>query len=268
MNRSFLSLTTAVALSVTVMPQITQAASFDCSEAEKPDEIAVCNTPELSALDSEMGALWFVYSKMPLLMGASGARHDAAEAFLKTRSECGSDTECLRNAYQQRIATLKEQIERFMPSDPDGAGGGWSSSDLPAPVQSIVAGYSKQCEDLGGTLTPSADRPMVMTGDLDGDFAQDFVLNPQNMECSAAATAFCGNGGCQIELALSSKDYQDPTDILGGAPRLVQDEEGTTLEVWVDGSNCDTTNAQACLGQYGWDNGALDIDYESREEED
>lgn len=144
----------------------------------------------------------------------------------------------------------------------------WSAKNLPSNVQTIVDGYAKQCKDLGGTLKANAGQPMIMTADLDDDRVQDFVLNPQDMECTAAATAFCGNGGCQIELALSGDDYRKPVDILGGAPKLAQNEEGTALLVWVDGVNCDTDNTKACLATYSWDEGELKTTYQSRASED
>jgi uncharacterized protein len=83
------------------------AASFNCSKAETPDEIAICAHPDLSALDSEMGGLWFAYSQIPFLMGMSGQRQDEARAFLQSRASCGADVACLTTAYRQRIDALK-----------------------------------------------------------------------------------------------------------------------------------------------------------------
>ncbi len=90
------------------------AASFDCNKAKAPDEIAVCANPDLSALDSEMGGLWFAYSQVPLLMGMSGNRQDEAHAFLQTRAACGANVSCLTSAYTQRIAALKQEITSGM----------------------------------------------------------------------------------------------------------------------------------------------------------
>jgi uncharacterized protein len=90
------------------------AASFDCSKAKAPDEIAVCANPDISALDSEMGGLWFAYSRIPFLMGMSGNRQDEARAFLETRAACGANVACLTGAYTQRIATLKQQLTSGM----------------------------------------------------------------------------------------------------------------------------------------------------------
>lgn len=95
-----------------------QAASFDCARAQSPDERAVCADAELSALDSEMGGLWYAYSRIPLLMGANGVRQDDARAFLEARGKCGGDTACLTALYRQRIATLKGQIADFLKSMP------------------------------------------------------------------------------------------------------------------------------------------------------
>lgn len=96
---------------VAVAGQSATAASFDCSQAEARDEIAVCDNAELSALDSEMGGLWYAYNLLPFLMGESGNRHDEAEAFLHQRSQCGSDVSCLTQAYQARITTLRQDLQ-------------------------------------------------------------------------------------------------------------------------------------------------------------
>jgi len=86
------------------------AASFDCGAARTPDEVAICRTPVLSLLDTEMGALWFSYSRIPMLMGASGARSDDARAFLASRARCGADTGCIAALYTARNATLRSGI--------------------------------------------------------------------------------------------------------------------------------------------------------------
>lgn len=87
------------------------AASFDCSLARSPDEVAVCGNARLSALDSEMGGLWYAYSRVPLLMGANGNRNDEAQAFLARRRACGSNVLCLSDAYQARLTTLRGEID-------------------------------------------------------------------------------------------------------------------------------------------------------------
>ena len=100
----------ATAAAVAALSLPAGAASFDCAKAAAPDEIAICDNPGLSALDSEMGGLWFAYSQIPFLMGMSGNRQDEARAFLETRAACGANVSCLQSAYTHRIATLKTDI--------------------------------------------------------------------------------------------------------------------------------------------------------------
>jgi uncharacterized protein len=90
------------------------AASFACARARAADEIAVCRTPALSALDSEMGGLWYAYSRVPMYMGGTGARRDEAQAFLDRRRACGRDIACLTAAYRTRIAALRRGIDESM----------------------------------------------------------------------------------------------------------------------------------------------------------
>lgn len=90
------------------------AASFDCSHARAADEVTVCHTPALSNMDSEMGGLWYAYSKVPMLMGGNGNRGDEARAFLERRRACGRNVACLTGAYRARIAELHRGIDASM----------------------------------------------------------------------------------------------------------------------------------------------------------
>ena len=90
------------------------AASFDCGQARAADEVTVCRTPSLSALDSEMGGLWYAYSRVPMLMGGNGDRGDEARAFLDRRRACGANVACLTSAYRARIAALHQGLDASM----------------------------------------------------------------------------------------------------------------------------------------------------------
>ena len=72
-----------------------QAASFDCARARGADEVTICRTPSLSALDSEMGGLWYAYSRVPMAMGGNGNRGDEARDFLARRRACAGNIGCL-----------------------------------------------------------------------------------------------------------------------------------------------------------------------------
>jgi hypothetical protein len=241
-----------------------EAASFDCSKASAADEMAVCKLPELSELDTKMATLWFAYSKFPFLMGANGVRQDEAAAFLRQRSACGNDVACLKKAYQARISQLEDGITRAMNDVRRQSGATGPGSLLPAGVETVVAGYGEQCRKLGGTMT-GPNQPLMMSGDIDRDGKPDYVLNPINLRCSAAATTFCGNGGCQIGIALSSNDYTKPVTALGGEPTLAQRPGGTQLDLWVDRLNCKSADfKQACWATYAWNDGELTESYSTR----
>ncbi|MFC7399753.1 lysozyme inhibitor LprI family protein [Chelatococcus sp. GCM10030263] len=241
-----------------------QAASFDCAKAKAADEIAVCKLPELSELDTKMAALWFAYSKFPFLMGANGARQDEADAFLRQRSACGNEVACLKRVYQARISQLEDGITRAMNDVRRQSGSVGPGSLLPAGIEARVADYGDQCRKLGGTMTGS-NQPLMLSGDIDRDGKPDYVLNPINLRCSAAATAFCGNGGCQISIALSSNEYTKPVTALGGEPTLAQRPSGTELDLWVDRLNCKSADfKQACWATYAWKDGKLSESYSAR----
>jgi uncharacterized protein len=97
-----------------MVPASAQAASFDCGRARSADEVTICRTPSLSALDSEMGGLWYAYSRVPMFMGGNGARRDEAQAFLVRRRACGRNVGCLTSAYRARIAELQRGIDAAM----------------------------------------------------------------------------------------------------------------------------------------------------------
>jgi hypothetical protein len=102
----------------------------------------------------------------------------------------------------------------------------------------------------------------MLTADLDGDGIADYVINPQNLQCDAAATAYCGNGGCQIDIAVSSDGFAAPIEVMGGMPTLVQSDTGTVAKVWVDSTNCPKATAEdACWASYAWVDGKHTVTY-------
>lgn len=76
--------------------------------------MTVCRNATLSALDSEMGGLWYAYSRVPMLMGGNGARADEAREFLARRRRCGTNAACIERAYRVRIAELRRGIDGAM----------------------------------------------------------------------------------------------------------------------------------------------------------
>ncbi len=116
MSRRFLLPTALSFVLVGIAPA--RSASFDCAKAQAPDERAICANRNLSERDVEMSALWFSYSRIPLLMGANADRRDGQAAFLRARTACGGDLSCLEKLYAARIATLKTDITSALKAVP------------------------------------------------------------------------------------------------------------------------------------------------------
>ena len=242
------------------------AASFDCAKARSPAEVAVCRDPGLSELDATMGALFFAYGKVPMLMGSSGARHDDARQFLAARSACGANTACLRTAYTRRIAGLKGDITQAMQvmfqlqNGDRPAASPPSPGDLPAGVAATLSLYPGQCRTAGGK--PDGGQPRILSGDIDGDGAPDYVVDPVALVCTGAATAYCGNGGCMIDVLLSSSGFAPPLRLLGGAPSLTSQVDATILTLAVDATNCNVPKWQAtCAATYQFAGGKAAATY-------
>jgi len=88
-----------------LMPLSAQAASFNCRLADKPDEVLICQSRELSALDDRMSSLYFT-----LRNRLRGLQRSALEtqqtAWLRGRMACGRDYGCVLNAYNSQIQVL------------------------------------------------------------------------------------------------------------------------------------------------------------------
>jgi uncharacterized protein len=91
------------ALALSAMPAAAQ--SFNCQLASKPDEVLICQRPQLAALDEQMSSLYFHLRNR--LGGAARYRLDAEQsAWLRQRYGCGRDGGCIRALYGQRIGEL------------------------------------------------------------------------------------------------------------------------------------------------------------------
>jgi uncharacterized protein len=88
-----------------------EAASFDCTRAGSPTERAICGSRALEDRDVEMATI-FGLIRPVFAMGGRGAFIDEQNAWLLQRNRCGSDTNCLRRRYDERIAALRLSYQR------------------------------------------------------------------------------------------------------------------------------------------------------------
>lgn len=96
-----------MALSASLLPQLGQAASFDCAKAASFVEKAICSRGNLSRLDD---ALAENYSAMRAANIGDGARRHlqaTQKKWLAERNRC-TDERCVANAYRQRIDEICE----------------------------------------------------------------------------------------------------------------------------------------------------------------
>lgn len=90
---------------LTLLPLNAQAQSFNCRAAYQPDEVLICQSPRLAALDETMSSLYFRL-RNNLYGGARRALEAEQAVWLRSRSRCGRDFSCVENHYRRRIAQL------------------------------------------------------------------------------------------------------------------------------------------------------------------
>ncbi len=96
-----------IALAWAFSPAATQAAGMNCARAATATEKAICTDPELLDRDDRLAK---TYSKTLTADPAQTATvREAQRAWLKERNRCGANAECLRNAYDDRMAVLTNQ---------------------------------------------------------------------------------------------------------------------------------------------------------------
>jgi uncharacterized protein len=90
---------------ILMLPISARSASFNCNTADRPDEVLICQQPQLSSLDDKMARL---YSRM--LNDLTGAERRSLQAnqraWLNRRFACGYDFGCIKKAYNQQIEWL------------------------------------------------------------------------------------------------------------------------------------------------------------------
>lgn len=74
-----------------------------------------------------------------------------------------------------------------------------AAQDLPPPVQAQIDDARADCESFEAgdfSMAPEALQQI----DLTGDGTPDWVVDESHMECSSAASMYCGSGGCGLSL--------------------------------------------------------------------
>lgn len=100
----------AVTLALASVPQVAQAASFNCRTADSAAERTVCHNQRLSQLDEQMSKLYFaIFDRTN--EGQRDQLLDTQRRFLDARFECGHDARCIGYAYEVRISELGDLLQ-------------------------------------------------------------------------------------------------------------------------------------------------------------
>jgi uncharacterized protein len=83
------------------------AAGFNCAKARTAVEKAICNNPQLSNADGQLGKIYSQLSKTPQL------KQEQRDWLKRRDQECSTDSSCLLQMYRQRIAELSGKSASF-----------------------------------------------------------------------------------------------------------------------------------------------------------
>jgi len=85
--------------SICANPATAQSPSFDCGKARLPDEIAICQTPELAQLDNVVAA---AYAYLKTTRGRAYADQIGIPTW-RLRQACQSEASCIRQRQTEAI---------------------------------------------------------------------------------------------------------------------------------------------------------------------
>lgn len=89
-----------------ISSHVALAASFDCSQAKSPSEIAICSDVSLSKLDEQLGE---AYNSLKSKLSDSAQLESEQQAWLSKRELCGNQVDCLSTNIQERINELTQK---------------------------------------------------------------------------------------------------------------------------------------------------------------
>jgi len=144
------------------------AASFDCAKAQSAVEKSICGDPELSLLDESLAKAY--QSAMQATGNLEGLKSRQQQWLTKTRDQC-HDSSCLQNAYQTRMAELRNVGPNPWPRHQDRELG-IEFSYPPERQVSKNCHDSNQCLALVATQMPTGSEYLLAFEVFEGDLSQ------------------------------------------------------------------------------------------------
>lgn len=125
-----------------------------------------------------------------------------------------------------------------------------ADEDMPPALQARIDAATADCKGFdNGTLTVPAQA--LSRPDLNGDGAPDWALDEGALQCSTAASLFCGSGGCSTAFVIDGTE----TEIFGRDWELVTTTFGPVLLSFTGGVDCGESNAAPCVRALVWGDG-------------
>jgi uncharacterized protein len=97
----------ASALAVTLTPA--KAASFNCAHAILAAEEAICGNSNLSRLDEQTAGMYFIIVGSGAPQATINQVKASQRKFIEQRNACGTNIDCLVDAYTSQIMFLKNE---------------------------------------------------------------------------------------------------------------------------------------------------------------
>ncbi|MEM8958755.1 MAG: hypothetical protein AAGC86_13190 [Pseudomonadota bacterium] len=123
-----------------------------------------------------------------------------------------------------------------------------AAQDLPPPVQAQIDDARADCESFEAgdfSMTPDA----VQQRDLTGDGVLDWVVDESHMDCSSAASMFCGTGGCELSLIVGDR----VAETLARGWTVVDAFGRTVVLLDIHGALCGGIGPTPCVEALTWD---------------
>lgn len=86
-----------------------EAASFNCAHAFLPAEQTVCGNANLSKLDERTAGMYFVIVGSDAPQATISQVKTAHAKFIAQRNACGTNVDCLVDAYTAQVMYLKNE---------------------------------------------------------------------------------------------------------------------------------------------------------------
>lgn len=86
-----------------------EAASFNCAHALLPAEKTICGNANLSKLDEQTAGMYFLIVGSGAPQATMNGVKASQATFIAQRNACGTDVDCLVDAYTSQMMYLKNE---------------------------------------------------------------------------------------------------------------------------------------------------------------